>query len=167
MPKPQIDEGKDYPTRISIRVFDEEHHQKEPVMIRSPEFQSKFKSLFETEKNRLIFSSRTMNNAFAVQSEDLMDEVDFSSFEIENQMRMRLATREALYLKKIDEALARIQFGTFGQCETCEEDIEIRRLEARPTTTLCVACKEASERNEKLHIDGHTHKSLGRTIKFA
>lgn len=136
-------------------------------MIRSPEFQAKFKSLFENEKNRLLFSGRATNEQFAVQADDLMDEVDFSSFEIENQMRMRLATREALYLKKIDEALERIQAGTFGQCEQCEEDIELRRLEARPTTTLCVACKEASERNEKLHIDGHSHKSLGRQIKFA
>ncbi len=136
-------------------------------MIRSQEFQSKFKTLFETEKNRLLFSGRAPNTTFAVQSDDLMDEVDFSSFEIENQMRMRLATREMLYLKKIDEALDRIQAGTFGQCEECEEDIELKRLEARPTTTLCIACKEAAERNEKLHIDGHTHKSLGRTIKFA
>lgn len=136
-------------------------------MIRSQEFQNKFKSLFEHEKNRLLFSGRASNEQFAVQSDDLMDEVDFTSFEIENQMRMRLATREALYLKKIEEALARIQAGTFGQCDECEEDIELRRLEARPTTTLCVACKEAAERNEKLHIDGHSHKSLGRTIKFA
>jgi len=136
-------------------------------MIRSPEFQAKFKSLFENEKNRLLFSGRAANDKFAIQADDLMDEVDFTSFEIENQMRMRLATREALYLKKIEEALERIKAGTFGQCDQCEEDIELRRLEARPTTTLCVACKEASERNEKLHIDGHSHKSLGRQIKFA
>ena len=135
-------------------------------MIRSIEFQSKFKSLFETEKNRLLFSGRAINDRFAVQADDLMDEMDFSSFEIENQMRMRLATREMLYLKKIDEALERIQAGTFGQCDECEEEIELRRLEARPTTTLCVSCKETAERTEKLHIDGHSHKSLGRAVKF-
>ena len=136
-------------------------------MIRSPEFQAKFKSLFGHEKNRLLFSARAASGQFAVQSDDLMDEADFSSFEIENQMRIRLATRETLYLKKVEEAIARIQAGTFGQCDECEEEIELRRLEARPTTTLCVACKEAAERTEKLHIDGHSHKSLGRQIKFA
>ena len=136
-------------------------------MIRSSEFQSKFKSLFETEKNRLLFSARALTHQLSVQTDDLMDEVDFTSFEIENQMRMRLATREALYLKKVEEALDRIQAGSFGQCEECEEAIELRRLEARPTTTLCVSCKEAAERTEKLHIDGHSHKSLGRVIKFA
>ena len=96
-----------------------------------------------------------------------MDEVDFTSFEIENQMRMRLRNRESLYLKKIEEALDRIQAGVFGLCDKCEEDIEMKRLEARPTTTLCVACKESEERSEKLHIDGHKHKSLGKTIRFA
>jgi len=89
-------------------------------MIRSPEFQAKFKSLFGHEKNRLLFSARAASGQFAVQSDDLMDEADFSSFEIENQMRIRLATRETLYLKKVEEALARIQAGTFGQCDECE-----------------------------------------------
>jgi DnaK suppressor protein len=136
-------------------------------MIRTSEFQTKFKKLFEEEKKRLLYSGRVFNDQFTIQPDDLMDEVDFTTFEIDNQMRLRLASREALYLKKIDEALARIDDGTFGQCEKCEEDIELRRLEARPTTTLCVSCKEAQERNEKHHIDGHTHKSVGRQIRFA
>lgn len=136
-------------------------------MNRNSEFQTKFKSLFETEKKRLLFSSQAMSEQFTVHSEDMMDEVDFTSFEIENQMRMRLRSREALYMKKIEEALERIQAGTFGLCDKCEEDIELKRLEARPTTTLCVSCKEAEERLEKLHIDGHQHKSLGKMIKFA
>jgi DnaK suppressor protein len=131
------------------------------------ELQTKFKTLFENEKRRLLFSGQVVNDQFSIQSDDLMDEVDFTSFEIENQMRMRLRNREALYLKKIDEALERIQAGIFGLCETCEEGIEMKRLEARPTTTVCVACKEAEERREKAHIDGHQHKSLGRKIKFA
>ncbi len=136
-------------------------------MIRSIEFQNKFKSLFETEKKKLLFSSKVASEQFSVQADDLMDEVDFTSFEIENQMRMRLRNREALYLKKIDEALERISAGVFGLCDKCEEDIEMKRLEARPTTTLCVSCKETEERSEKLHIDGHQHKSLGKTIRFA
>ncbi len=136
-------------------------------MTRTPEFQAKFKSLFETEKNRLLFSNQVMNDQFTVQSDDLMDEADFTSFEIDNQMRMRLRNREALYLKKIEEALERIDSGVFGLCDSCEEEIETKRLEARPTTTLCVSCKENQERTEKLHIDGHRPKSLGRTVKFA
>ena len=132
------------------------------------DLKAKFKNLFETEKRRLLYTGLPANTQFAIQSEDLMDETDFSSFEIENQMRMRLRNRESLYLRKIEEALERIQSGVFGQCSKCEEPIEMKRLEARPTTTLCVSCKEAEERNEKVHIDGHLHKSLlGRKIKFA
>lgn len=136
-------------------------------MTRSPEFRIKFKTLFETEKQKLLRSTRITSDQFTVHPEDLMDEMDFTSFEMESQMRMRLRNREALYLKKIEEALERINAGVFGLCDKCEEDIELKRLEARPTTTLCVSCKETQERSEKLHIDGHKYKSLGRSIKFA
>lgn len=131
------------------------------------EMSKKFRTLFETEKKKLLFSHRLINEDFAIQSDDLMDEVDFTSFEMENQMKMRLRNREALYLKKIDEALERIKAGTFGLCEKCEEHIELKRLEARPTTTLCVSCKEEEEKLEKLHIDGHKPKSVGRGFKLA
>lgn len=130
-------------------------------MNRNHEFFDRFKRLFQNEKSRLLYSGKLMNEQFAIQQEELMDEVDFTAFESENQMRLRLRNREALYLKKIDEALFRIASGTFGLCESCEEDIEARRLEARPTSTLCVACKESEERREQVHIDGHRHKSLG------
>ena len=127
----------------------------------------KFKTLFEEEKRKLLFSGKLINEQFSVSSDDLMDEVDLTSFELDNQMKMRLRNREALYLKKIEEALDRIQQGFFGKCESCEEDIELKRLEARPTTTMCISCKEFEERNEKLHIDGHKHKSLGVKARFA
>ncbi|MDX9999858.1 MAG: TraR/DksA C4-type zinc finger protein, partial [Polyangia bacterium] len=55
--------------------------------------------------------------------------------------------------KKIDQALARIEDGTFGICEECEEEINAKRLEARPETTMCIKCKEAQERKEKALAD--------------
>ena len=51
--------------------------------------------------------------------------------------------------KKIDDALARIEGGTFGICEICEEEISVKRLEARPVTTMCIRCKEEQEKQEK------------------
>jgi len=131
------------------------------------EMNRKFKAVFEAEKERILLSGKQARADFAIQPEELMDEVDFTSFELESQMKMRLRSRETLYLKKIEEALDRIQAGTFGECEKCEESIEYKRLEARPTTTLCVSCKEDEERLEKIHIDGHQHKSLGREFKLA
>jgi DnaK suppressor protein len=82
-------------------------------------------------------------------------------------MRMRLRNREALFLRKIDEALRRIADGSFGECEECGDDIELKRLEARPTATMCVACKEEAERREHVHIDGHRPKSLGAKLRLA
>ncbi len=127
----------------------------------------KFRDLFESQRQALVYSSAVINEDFVVQKEDMMDETDWTAMELESNMRMRLRNREALFLKKIDEALDRIQKGTFGQCESCEEEIDNRRLEARPTATLCVSCKEEEERKEMLHIDGHQHKSVGKKMKLA
>ena len=50
---------------------------------------------------------------------------------------------------KIEKALKKIDEGTFGVCEECGEEIQVKRLEARPETTLCIRCKEDQERMEK------------------
>jgi DnaK suppressor protein len=128
---------------------------------------SQFKSLFQAERENLVFSHKLVNEEFNISKDDMLDEVDLTSFEQENTMRMRLRTREALYLKKIDQALARIEQGTFGQCESCEEAIESKRLLARPTTELCLSCKETAEHVEKNHADGHRSKSFGAKIRLA
>ncbi len=127
----------------------------------------RFKCLFEEQRRNLIYSGRVVNEDFNLNPDDLLDEADITSSELETSMRMRLRNREALFLKKIDEALRRISNGTFGECEQCGEDIDVRRLEARPTATLCVHCKEDQERHEHVHIDGHKPKSLGTRIRLA
>jgi len=52
-------------------------------------------------------------------------------------------------IKKIDEALDRIDQSTYGICERCEEEIPYPRLKARPVTTLCINCKTMEEQEEK------------------
>ena len=125
-----------------------------------------FKTLFEEQKTKLLFSRNVMDESFNLKSEDLLDETDLATSANEQSMRMRLRNREALYLKKIDEALRRISEGTFGECESCSEEIEERRLQVRPTTTLCLNCKEDEERLESAHIDGRQSKSLGSRMRF-
>jgi DnaK suppressor protein len=121
----------------------------------------KFRAIFQEQRAKLVYSQQILNAEFHLQRDDLMDEVDLTTTELEHSMRIRLRNREALYLKKIDEALRRIDEGTFGECESCGDDIEPKRLEARPTTTQCVNCKEEAELGETKHIDGHRPKSLG------
>jgi DnaK suppressor protein len=121
----------------------------------------KFKRIFESQRKSILFNDRVIREDFSVCADDRYDELDQATTDIEQSMRMRLCNREILYIKKIEEALKRIGDGTFGQCEECGEDIELRRLEARPTATLCVSCKEEQERREVLTAAGRQHKSLG------
>lgn len=75
---------------------------------------------------------------------------DQASAETDRGFMLRLRGREQRLLKKIDEALDRLDNGTFGICEDCGEQIELKRLEARPVTTMCIDCKTLQEEEEKL-----------------
>jgi DnaK suppressor protein len=124
----------------------------------------KFKKIFLAQRSSILFNDKIIREDFNASEEDRFDEIDQASTDMEQSMRMRLRSREMLYLKKVDEALLRIEEGTFGECEDCGTDIEFRRLEARPTATLCVSCKEEEERRESFTAAGREHKSLGQTF---
>jgi DnaK suppressor protein len=121
----------------------------------------KFKKIFEDELNNNLYNDRIIREDFSVREDDRPDEVDQASSDSEQAMRMRLRNREVLYLKKVKSALSRIEDGTFGECESCGEMIETKRLLARPTATLCVSCKEEEERREIHTASGRQPKSLG------
>ena len=78
------------------------------------------------------------------------DPTDRASAEAELNFDLRVRDRERKLRSKVEEALERIEDGTFGICEVCGEPIEMKRLEARPVTTLCIDCKVEQEREEKL-----------------
>lgn len=121
-----------------------------------------FKTLFEEERQHLIASRSKVSNQLQVQPEDLLDRSDLTSCELEASLSIRLQNREAQYLEKIEQALNRIHSNTFGLCEDCESEIELRRLEARPTTTLCLLCKEEQERKELHYFDSFRERHLRR-----
>jgi DnaK suppressor protein len=75
---------------------------------------------------------------------------DQASAEIDRSFMLRLRGRERKLLKKIDDAIDRIEHGLFGICDKCGETIDIKRLEARPVTTMCIECKIQQEEEEKL-----------------
>ena len=70
-------------------------------------------------------------------------------------MSIRLRDRERTLLKKINKALEKIETKEYGVCESCEEEIGVKRLEARPVTDLCIRCKEEQERVERSFADDH------------
>jgi DnaK suppressor protein len=78
------------------------------------------------------------------------DVSDQASAEAEQNFLMRIREREQRLIKKIDEALARMDQDIYGICERCEEEIPYPRLKARPVTTLCINCKTLEEQEEKI-----------------
>ncbi len=115
---------------------------------------TKLKTLLETrrdELSELVNESRQQGIGFT--REDLPDEVDLATTESGQAMNLMLRDRERVLLRKIDKALEKIEAGTYGQCENCGEVIEVKRLEARPVTDMCILCKEEQEQMERSYAE--------------
>ncbi len=80
------------------------------------------------------------------------DTCDQASAEFDRDLFFQLHEREGSAIKEIYRALGRVEEGTFGICEDCEESIPQRRLRANPSATLCVECQEIRERGERKNI---------------
>jgi DnaK suppressor protein len=112
----------------------------------------RFREILEEKKEEILRNAkRTLNEDMTLDADDMPDEMDLASSEYLQSFTFRLRGREKTFLKKIERALAKIDEGTFGICEECEEPISTKRLEARPETTLCIRCKEDQERIEKAY----------------
>jgi DnaK suppressor protein len=110
----------------------------------------KFKESLEAKRTEIIKrAEQTLQQDMSLDTDDFPDEMDLASSEYLQAFTFRLRGREKVFLSKIQKALERIDNGTFGVCEECDEPISIKRLEARPETTLCIRCKEDQERVER------------------
>lgn len=111
-------------------------------------------------------------NKFLTMKEELMkdelageavlggDEAEQAQEERDRLLQVKLLGRRAFMLKKIDNALSRIEDETYGECRECGCDIGQARLEARPTADYCIFCKEEMEREENQTLyakRSHTH----------
>lgn len=111
---------------------------------------AKFKKILEERRKEILSQAATVKEpVYTIEVEDLADEVDLASSESDQSMNIRLRDREQILLRKINKALDKIEGGTYGTCESCGEDISVRRMEARPVTDLCIRCKEEQERVER------------------
>lgn len=112
----------------------------------------RFTALLLDEKTKILnHATQNSSEELTLSQDDLPDEVDLASSELNQSVVLRLRDRERSLLQKIEEALAKIAEGSFGICESCEEPIELKRLEARPVANLCIRCKEAQEKAEKVY----------------
>lgn len=108
------------------------------------------KKLLKQRQELLTEAEHTLNNKISTEKESFPDPTDQAVAELDNNFVLRLRGREQKLLKKIDEAISRIDGGTYGVCEECGGQISVKRLEARPVTTLCIECKTAQEEAEKI-----------------
>ena len=123
--------------------------QQAPNALKKKDLKRFEKILIEKKEEILRNARKTLEHDMSLDANDLPDEMDLASSEYIQSFTFRLRGRERTFLDKIDKALEKIEEGTFGICEVCEEPINVKRLEARPETTLCIRCKEDQERHER------------------
>jgi len=104
--------------------------------------QKKFVKVLNENRQKLIDNARrAMSGDIHLDPNDFPDEIDTASSESGLAFIGRLRERERVLLQKIDD-------GTYGTCASCEEDIGLERLMARPVADLCIDCKSQQERLE-------------------
>ncbi len=108
-----------------------------------------FKELLTQRLEDLLHQADDTVSGMTDQKENFPDPTDRASHESNRNFMLRIRDREHKLIKKIRSALERIENGTFGTCEQCEEEISIERLKARPVTTQCIDCKSKEEALEK------------------
>lgn len=108
-----------------------------------------FKNFLNNRLKELLSHADDTVSGMTQPKENFPDPTDRASLESERNFMLRIRDRENKLIKKIRNALDRIENGTFGVCEECGENISIKRLKARPVTTQCIDCKTKEEASEK------------------
>ncbi|MCK5685438.1 RNA polymerase-binding protein DksA, partial [bacterium] len=104
-----------------------------------------FKNLLNNRLEELRSHADSTVNGMTKQKEHFPDPTDRASHESNRSFELRIRDREHKLIKKVKKTIVRIENGTFGVCEICEEDISLERLKARPVTTQCIDCKKREE----------------------
>ena len=104
--------------------------------------------LIEKRQESLSEADKTLAE-MTDQNSNVPDPNDRATIESDRSFELRIRDRERKLLSKIEEAITRIEEGEYGICEECGCDINVKRLEARPVTTLCIDCKTLQEQKEK------------------
>ncbi len=120
---------------------------KEPYMC--PEHLEYFRGLLLEWRQSLIEESQETINNLRGEVRDVGDEAERASRETENSLELRTRDRYRKLLSKIDQALARVEDGSYGYCEETGEEIGLSRLQARPIATLCLDAQERWELKQK------------------
>ncbi|MEC7677413.1 MAG: RNA polymerase-binding protein DksA [Pseudomonadota bacterium] len=119
----------------------------------SPQQTEHFKNILFSWKKMLMSEAEKTMDHMKQDSSKLSDPNDAATQEEEFRLELRTRDRERKLISKIDQALNRIDDGSYGYCEDTGEPIGIKRLEARPIATLSIEAQERHEKMEKTQID--------------
>lgn len=108
-----------------------------------------FHAILDYLKKELMNQADATMQHMQDDSENLPDPNDRATKEEEVSLELRTRDRERKLIKKIEQALEKVNSQDYGYCDTCGEEIGIRRLEARPTANMCIECKTLDEIKEK------------------
>lgn len=116
----------------------------------TPEDIDLFKELLSQQLNELLNTAEKTVGLLIQSDNQRADPLDQASLDNDRNYTLRIRDRESHLIKKIKATLAKIEEGTFGICEECEEQIGLARLKARPVTAYCIQCKTKMEAFEKV-----------------
>lgn len=108
-----------------------------------------FREILSSVKDELMDDIERTVHTMQDEATSFADPNDRASQESDIALELRNRDRERKLIKKIDEALARIASGEYGYCDSCGVEIGLKRLEARPTATMCIDCKTLEEMRER------------------
>lgn len=114
----------------------------------TPERLEFFRKLLLERRAALLKEAGAALESLIDEREALADTIDVATSESDREFNLRLQDRERRLLHKIDEAVGRVDDGSYGVCVACGEDIDERRLMARPVATHCIDCKTEAEQLE-------------------
>jgi len=109
-----------------------------------------FKRLLSQRLDDILTEANKTSSDMADFGAHFPDPLERASIESDISLAFRIKGRKSILMRKIKDALTRLEDGTFGICDECGEDIPEGRLEARPVGTLCIKCKEQQEYEEKI-----------------
>ena len=115
----------------------------------SPHQLSHFRTILESLKVELSQDIDRTVHTMQDEATIFADPNDRASQESDMALELRNRDRERKLIKKIEETIAKIDAGEYGYCESCGIEIGLKRLEARPTATLCIDCKTLDELRER------------------
>ena len=110
---------------------------------------SHFRKMLEEMKRELSQDIDRTVHTMQDEATIFADPNDRASQESDMSLELRNRDRERKLIKKIDETIGRIDAGEYGYCDSCGVEIGLKRLEARPTATLCIDCKTLDEMRER------------------